>query len=88
MTVFDLQSKGEYYWFVEQLLNAREAHRHDFDKPDAFFERCLPVEEIARRGKESLAFGPMRPTGLAIPESSVMCMQLSSYGRKTLLGPF
>lgn len=61
-------SKEEYYWFVEQLLNAREAHRHDFDKPDAFFERCLPVEEIARRGKESLAFGPMRPTGLAIPE--------------------
>ena len=61
-------SKDEYYWFVEQLSNAREAQRHDFDKVDTFFERCLPVEEIARRGKESLAFGPMRPTGLDIPE--------------------
>jgi len=56
-------SKEEYYWFVEQLLNAREAHRHDFDKPDAFFERCLPVEEIARRGKEVWLLVPCAQQG-------------------------
>ncbi|WP_018963037.1 methylenetetrahydrofolate--tRNA-(uracil(54)-C(5))-methyltransferase (FADH(2)-oxidizing) TrmFO [Coprothermobacter platensis] len=61
-------SKTEYEWFVEELLSARMGYRHEFDSMDSFFERCLPIEEIAHRGKESLAFGPMRPTNLNIPD--------------------
>ncbi|NPV88625.1 methylenetetrahydrofolate--tRNA-(uracil(54)-C(5))-methyltransferase (FADH(2)-oxidizing) TrmFO [Coprothermobacteraceae bacterium] len=60
-------TKEQYFWFVDELIAARNAPRHDFDKVESFFERCLPVEEIARRGKDSLAYGPMRPTGLNIP---------------------
>jgi methylenetetrahydrofolate--tRNA-(uracil-5-)-methyltransferase len=41
---------------------------HDFEKP-RFFEGCLPVEEIARRGRLALAFGPMKPVGLSDPRT-------------------
>jgi len=58
-------TKEEY----ERLVaNLREAKRHslkDFERKDKkFFEACLPVEEIARRGKDALRFGPLRPVGL------------------------
>ena len=59
----------EYYEFVDALINAPqyEAH-HDFDKTP-YFEGCLPVEEMARRGRETLRFGPMKPVGLTDPRT-------------------
>lgn len=64
----------EYYTFVEALLKAERIELRSFEeaikggvKAGHFFEGCLPVEIIAERGIDSLAFGPMRPVGLKDP---------------------
>ena len=60
----------EYDRFVEALLEAERFPLRDFEREDVhFFEACLPVEEIARRGNEALAFGPLRPVGLIDPRT-------------------
>ncbi len=56
-------SKEEYYSFVDALTEAEPLPLPDFEQ-EIFFEGCLPVEEIARRGKDSLRFGPLKPVGL------------------------
>ena len=63
-------SKKEYYAFVEALQDAETIQLRDFEREDPhFFEGCLPVEQIVRRGQDSLAFGPMRPVGLIDPRT-------------------
>jgi len=63
-------SKEEYESFTQQLLRAEQITLRGFEREDAsFFEGCLPVEEIAGRGAESLRFGPMRPIGLINPHT-------------------
>jgi methylenetetrahydrofolate--tRNA-(uracil-5-)-methyltransferase len=59
----------EYYSFVEALVGAELAPIKDFEE-DMYFEGCLPVEVIARRGPETLRFGPMKPVGLPDPRTS------------------
>ena len=59
----------EYYSFVEALVGAELAPIKDFEE-DMYFEGCLPVEVIARRGPETLRFGPMKPVGLPDPHTS------------------
>jgi len=68
--------KDEYEAFVEALAGAEQIPLRDFELPiqqgiDAgqYFEGCLPVEQIARRGLKTLAFGPMRPLGLRDPRT-------------------
>ena len=62
-------SKEQYYKFIE---NVKKAPKMDFknfeDTP--FFEGCMPIEEIIRRGDETLRFGPMKPVGLTNPNKS------------------
>ncbi len=55
-----------YDAFVQALVTADQHHAHDFDDA-AYFEGCLPVEEMARRGPETLRFGPLKPVGLVDP---------------------
>ena len=55
--------KDEYMEFYRQLVNAEQHELNEADKDRSYFEGCLPVEEIARRGERSLAYGPLRPTG-------------------------
>lgn len=63
-------NREEYEAFVDALLTAETYTLHDFEREDPkFFEMCLPVEQIAKRGRESLAFGPMRPVGLRDPRT-------------------
>ncbi len=63
-------TKETYTAFVEALRAAEKITLKQFEQEDEhFFEMCLPVEEIARRGDESLAFGPMRPVGLTDPRT-------------------
>ncbi len=57
-----------YYAFVEELANAELSPIKDFEK-DMYFEGCLPAETIARRGPETLRFGPMKPVGLPDPKT-------------------
>ncbi|MBM4305508.1 MAG: methylenetetrahydrofolate--tRNA-(uracil(54)-C(5))-methyltransferase (FADH(2)-oxidizing) TrmFO [Deltaproteobacteria bacterium] len=58
----------EYYRFVETLIQAEKVPLRDFEKRH-LFEGCLPVEELAGRGKDTLAFGPLRPVGLIDPKT-------------------
>ena len=69
-------TKDEYYTFVEALLHAERIELRSFEeaiksgvKAGQFFEGCLPIEIIAERGLDSLAFGPMRPVGLRDPRT-------------------
>ncbi len=62
-------TKEEYDRFVDMIIEARRHTPHDFENLDKFFERCLPIEEIARRGRLALAYGPMRPVGLIDPKT-------------------
>jgi len=63
-------TQEQYVGFVEALLEAECFPLHDFERGDVhFFEACLPVEEIARRGNSALAFGPLRPVGLIDPRT-------------------
>jgi methylenetetrahydrofolate--tRNA-(uracil-5-)-methyltransferase len=63
-------TRAEYEGFLDALTTADLATAHEFDKVP-YFEGCMPVEEMARRGRESLRFGPMKPVGLRDPRSSV-----------------
>lgn len=55
-------TKDEYLHFYNELLNAKKAPLHDFDR--MYFEGCLPVEIIASRGEDTLRYGPLKPKGL------------------------
>ena len=59
-------TKDEYEAFYEALTSAEQHARHDFEDA-SFFEGCLPIEELARRGKRTPLFGPMKPMGLSNP---------------------
>ena len=61
-------TKEQYYAFVGELSTAELSPIKDFEE-DLYFEGCLPVETIARRGKETLSFGPMKPVGLPDPST-------------------
>ncbi len=59
-----------YHHFVSEIRAARKVEPHPFEKM-SHFEGCLPVEELASRGEETLAFGPMKPVGLVDPKTGV-----------------
>ncbi|MGZ8490808.1 MAG: methylenetetrahydrofolate--tRNA-(uracil(54)-C(5))-methyltransferase (FADH(2)-oxidizing) TrmFO [Gemmatirosa sp.] len=61
-------SREEYDAFLDALTTADQASAHGFDQVP-YFEGCMPVEEMARRGRESLRFGPMKPIGLRDPRT-------------------
>jgi methylenetetrahydrofolate--tRNA-(uracil-5-)-methyltransferase len=61
-------TEDEYYAFVESVATAELSPIKDFEE-DLYFEGCLPVETIARRGEETLRFGPMKPVGLPDPRT-------------------
>jgi methylenetetrahydrofolate--tRNA-(uracil-5-)-methyltransferase len=58
----------EYNAFIDALLEAQSVDGHEWEKLN-YFEGCLPIEEIARRGRDTLRFGPMKPVGLLDPRS-------------------
>src|SRR5262249_4139282 len=61
-------SRAEYDAFYGALVGAESATAHDFEK-EKFFEGCLPIEVMARRGRDTLRFGPMKPVGLPDPRT-------------------
>ncbi len=70
--------KDQYEVFIDALLNANSVPLKRFEETH-WFESCLPIEEIARRGPETLRFGPMKPKGLRDPrtgEEPWACVQL------------
>lgn len=63
-------TKEEYELFVNELIKAQKVELHEFEKDIKFFEGCLPIEEMARRGLETLRYGPMNPRGLIDPKTN------------------
>lgn len=59
-------TREEYDRFIDELTGADQTTSH-FDEKIPYFEGCMPVEEMASRGRETLAFGPMKPVGLVDP---------------------
>lgn len=73
-------SEDEYQRFYDALLSAEEVAAHEFEEFNEsgdfeklnYFEACLPIEELARRGRDTLRFGPMKPVGLRDPRTGRM----------------
>jgi methylenetetrahydrofolate--tRNA-(uracil-5-)-methyltransferase len=63
-------TREEYDVFYDALIAAHEVEAKDWEKLD-YFEGCLPIEEIARRGKDTLRFGCMKPVGLRYPGTEI-----------------
>jgi len=61
-------TKEEYDRFIDALLEAQSVEAKDWENLN-YFEGCLPIEEIARRGRDTLRFGPMKPVGLRDPKT-------------------
>jgi methylenetetrahydrofolate--tRNA-(uracil-5-)-methyltransferase len=61
----------EYGGFYDALIAAQSVEERDWEKLN-YFESCLPIEEIARRGRDTLRFGPMKPVGLRDPRTGKM----------------
>ena len=66
-------TKEQYDVFYNELINAKEAELKEFDKESqkdlTVFEGCMPVEVMAKRGYETLLFGPLKPVGLPVPST-------------------
>lgn len=61
-------NEQEYRAFREELVNARQAQVHGFDD-SGVFEGCMPIEVMARRGEDTMRYGPMKPVGLRDPRT-------------------
>jgi methylenetetrahydrofolate--tRNA-(uracil-5-)-methyltransferase len=64
-------TREEYDAFYDALIAAQSVEERDWEKLN-YFESCLPIEEIARRGRDTLRFGPMKPVGLKNPRTGKM----------------
>jgi methylenetetrahydrofolate--tRNA-(uracil-5-)-methyltransferase len=79
-------TKAQYERFIAALNAARSHTPHDWEKLE-FFEGCMPIEELARRGPDTPRFGPMKPVGLEHPETGerfyavVQLRQEDAHGR-------
>ncbi len=62
-------NKEEYEAFHSELVNAEGAPLHEFDKQLKVYEGCMPIEVLARRGTDSIRFGPLKPVGLRDPRT-------------------
>ena len=62
-------NKEEYTAFYNELINAEGAPLRDFDRPVNVYEGCMPIEILAKRGEDSIRFGPLKPVGLTDPRT-------------------
>jgi methylenetetrahydrofolate--tRNA-(uracil-5-)-methyltransferase len=77
-------TEAEYDAFYDALIHAESVPLHEFERA-AYFEGCLPVEELARRGKDTLRFGPMKPVGLRDPQTGRRPYAVVQLRRETLM---
>lgn len=80
-------TREEYDAFYEALVAAETITLKQFEREDPhFFEGCMPVEVLARRGREALAYGPMRPVGLVDPRTGKRPYAVVQLRQDNLLG--
>lgn len=78
-------TREEYEAFIDALIEGDQHSGHDFDQVP-YFEGCLPVEEMARRGRETLRFGPMKPVGLRDPRTGTEPYAVVQFRREDRAG--
>jgi len=78
-------NRAEYEAFHDALVNARQAEVHGFEDR-AVFEGCMPVEVMARRGLDTLRFGPMKPVGLLDPKTGKEAYAVCQLRRDNSVG--
>jgi len=76
-------TREEYEGFYDVLLAAESVEHRDWEKLN-YFEACLPVEELARRGRDTLRFGPMKPVGLRDPRTGRQAYAVVQLRRENL----
>jgi methylenetetrahydrofolate--tRNA-(uracil-5-)-methyltransferase len=76
-------TREEYDRFLDALIAAQSVEGHDWEKLN-YFEGCLPIEEIARRGRDTLRFGPMKPVGLEDPGTGIRPYAVVQLRRENL----
>jgi methylenetetrahydrofolate--tRNA-(uracil-5-)-methyltransferase len=80
-------TEDEYHTFVDALLASERAPLRDFElEAPQFFEGCLPIEQLAARGRHTLAYGPMRPIGLRDPRTGKRPYAVVQLRRDNLAG--
>ncbi len=80
-------TEAQYHTFVEALLQAERVPLRDFEQEDPqFFERCIPIELMAERGVDTLAYGPMRPVGLRDPHTGQRPYAVVQLRQDNLIG--
>lgn len=88
-------TKDEYYTFVQALLSAERIELREFEQAlqegvragaSQYFEGCLPIEILAQRGVDALAFGPLRPVGLADPRTGRRPFAVAQLRQDNLAG--
>jgi methylenetetrahydrofolate--tRNA-(uracil-5-)-methyltransferase len=77
-------NQEEYDRFYDALIAAESVPLHEFEKT-MYFEGCLPIEEIARRGRDTLRYGPMKPVGLRDPRSDRQSWAVVQLRQENLL---
>jgi methylenetetrahydrofolate--tRNA-(uracil-5-)-methyltransferase len=78
-------TREEYDRFYDAVSSAESATVHDLDR-ERFFEGCLPIEVMARRGRDTLRFGPMKPVGLTDPRTGRTAYAVVQLRQDTLAG--
>ncbi len=79
-------TKEEYDMFYDELIAAESATLKDFDKPLNVYEGCMPVEILAKRGRDTLRFGPLKPVGLTDPNTGRRPWAVVQLRRENALG--
>lgn len=85
--------REQYYEFVEALISGEKHEAHEFEnaffsgEKFNFYENCMPIEELARRGKDTLRHGVMRPMGLELPKRGRRPLPCCNSEQKTRIAP-
>ena len=80
-------TEDEYNRFYDALMAADKVEARDFEKPK-YFEGCLPIEIMAQRGRKTLAFGPLKPVGLADPRTGEQAHAVVQLRREDAAGTY
>ncbi len=77
--------RDEYEQFYSELVSAQTVVLHDFEKSE-LFEGCMPIEEMAKRGSDTIRFGPLKPIGLRNPDTGEKAYAVVQLRRENVAG--
>jgi methylenetetrahydrofolate--tRNA-(uracil-5-)-methyltransferase len=79
-------SREQYYQFIDMLLKSEKSTFKEWEANTPYFDGCLPIEVMAERGKDTLAFGPMKPVGLRDPRTQTRPFAVVQLRQDNALG--